>query len=420
MKRDETEVLVVGAGPVGLLAANLLAQLGIKVQIIDAEERTAARSYACALHPATLRLLDSLGLATAVLEQGQRISKIAFYDGPSRRAEIVLSDLVRDFPFLLVLPQNALEDILEQHLLQKHRVGVNWNHRFDTFQGEEDALVTTIEKLQGTAVGYIVPHWETMVQKRFPLRSKFLVGADGHNSLVRRRLEIEYERLTAPHLFFACEFTSDAEPEDELRVILDETTTNVLWPLPGGKFRWTFELVHSDLPDEFPEKERWATRSGEKALNEKIRASLQRIIHHRAPWFSAEIKEILWCKQVMFEGRLAKQFGRDRCWLVGDAAHQTGPVGVQSLNVGMRETQTLATRIQKIIRDEAPLEELSCYDREQHSEWQRLLSGLKPRNETNPWVRKRADRLLPCLPASGEDMKRLAGQLGLEYNGSST
>ena len=72
MKKDQTEVLVVGAGPVGLLTAILLAERDIQVQIIDSEERTAARSYACALHPATFRMLDHLGLGAGKVHQARQ------------------------------------------------------------------------------------------------------------------------------------------------------------------------------------------------------------------------------------------------------------------------------------------------------------------------------------------------------------
>jgi len=415
MKRDQTEVLVVGAGPVGLLTAILLAEHDIQVQIIDSEAGTAARSYACALHPATLRLLDRLGLAATVLEHSHRISKMVFYESDSRCVQINLSEFGGD---CLVLPQNVLEDILEQRLRQKNHLSVNWNHRFDRFQSGEDEVVATVEKLEGTAMGYIVPHWETMVKKSFPVRTQFLVGADGHNSIVRQRLGIDYDRVAGPQGFVACEFTSDSEPNDELRVVLDEATTNVLWPLPGGKYRWTFQLIHSESPHDFPEKDRIAVRSGETAVNEKIRHNLQRLIHHRAPWFSASIKEILWCKQVAFQHRLAKKFGRDRCWLAGDAAHQTGPVGVQSLNVGLSEADALAGALQKVLRAEAPLDSLAVYDQQRQTEWRRLLGlggGLRARIDTTAWVRSRCSRILPCLPASGEDVTLLANQLGLDF-----
>ena len=93
MREERTEVLVVGAGPVGLLTAILLAEAGIEVRIIDREERTTARSYACALHPRTLKLLDRMGLAAPIIERGRRIEKIAFYDGATRQAEVKLSEL---------------------------------------------------------------------------------------------------------------------------------------------------------------------------------------------------------------------------------------------------------------------------------------------------------------------------------------
>src|ERR1035441_10449506 len=93
MREERTEVLVVGAGPVGLLTAILLAEAGIEVRIIDREDRTTSRSYACALHPRTLKLLEGLGLAAPVLEAGRRVEKIAFYDGATRQAEVKLSQL---------------------------------------------------------------------------------------------------------------------------------------------------------------------------------------------------------------------------------------------------------------------------------------------------------------------------------------
>ena len=419
MRVRKTEVLVVGAGPTGLLTALLLAEAGIDVQIIDREKRTAARSYACALHGNTLKLLDRLGLAAAVLERGRRVNAIAFYDGEARRTAAWFSGLGGDFPFLVVLPQSELEDILEQRLREKSGLKVKWNHRFDGLQSqEEDSVVATVEQLEGTAMGYIAPHWETMVKKRFPIRAQFLVGADGHNSLVRQRLGIEYELSGTAQSFVGCEFTSETSGEDEVRVVMDETTTNVLWPLSENRYRWTFQLIHSEAPAEFPEKERLSAPQAEKLLNDRIRANLHKLVHGRAPWFTAEIKDILWCKQARFEQRLGKSFGRDRCWLAGDAAHQTGPVGVQSLNAGFAEAEQLAGILTKILHEEAPMAALETYERERQMDWRRLLGltgGLRAKNGSDAWVQKRSARLLSCLPASGEDLPRLAGQLGLEF-----
>lgn len=416
MREERTEVLIVGAGPVGLLSAIVLAEAGIEVRIIDRETTTTSRSYACALHPATLKLLDRVGLAAPIIERGRRIEKVAFYDGAARQAEVSLSASGGPFPFLVILPQNVLEATLEQRL-RSAGVHVNWNHRFHDLQNDAEATVATVEELGSTGTGYIVPHWETVVKRSFPVRTQFLVGADGHGSLVRQRLGIESNRVAGPEFFAAFEFEPAAPVADEVRVVLDATTTNVLWPLTNNRCRWTFQLLKSEMSGEFPEKERHGARMVEPAVDERIREYVGKVSKQRAPWFTAGVKEIAFCTEVVFEHRVARQFGRERCWLAGDAAHQTGPVGVQSMNLGMAEAVTLSGTIRRILREKAPLSLLDGYDRDGQAEWRRLLGlagGLKPRKETGPWARSRAAQLLPCLPAAHEDLGRLAGQLGLD------
>ncbi len=416
MREERTEVLVVGAGPVGLLTALRLAEAGVEVRIIDREERTAARSYACALHPRTLNLLEGLGLAAPVLEAGRRIEKIAFYEGATQQGELRLSQLGGQFPFMVVLPQNELEGALEQRL-RKAGVSVSWSHRFDAFQEEAGMVSANVEELSATGTGYIVPHWEAVVKRGFPLRAQFLVGADGHDSLVRRRLGIEHTRVAGPEFYAAFEFEPEQKIEDEVQVVLDQSTINVLWPLPHNKCRWTFQVLKAEMTAEFPEKERREARLAQHSMDERIQRYVEKVARQRAPWFTAGIKEITWCTEVVFEHRVAQQFGRDRCWLAGDAAHQTGPVGVHSMNVGMAEAVTLAGALRRILREKAPLSILGDCEREWQAEWRRLLGltgGPKPRKETTQWVRERCSRLLSCLPASGDDLTRLAGQLRLD------
>ncbi|HWW01913.1 MAG TPA: NAD(P)/FAD-dependent oxidoreductase [Candidatus Acidoferrum sp.] len=417
MHERQTEVLVAGAGPVGLWSALLLADAGVDVAIVDREERTAARSYACALHPATLKALHRFGLAEEAIARGRRIEKVAFYEGAVKRAELNLSSAGGDFPFLVVLPQNAFESLLEQRL-RRAGVKVFWNHRVADCADEEQSVAITIEEFAGTSTGYIVPHWETVVKERSIVRAQFLLGADGQNSTLRQRLGLEQENVGERQHFAAYEFETDAADAEEVRVVLDQTTTNVLWPLPKNRFRWTFQLVRSELPTEFPEKERRAARLAEPQIDERIREYVQRIARHRAPWFEAKIEKILWCTEVVFERRLVKDFGRNRCWLAGDAAHQTGPVGVQSMNAGFAEAGMLAAALQKTLRGQAQFDLLEGYNREWRNEWRRLLDltgDLSARNGTEPWIRERSARLLPCLPGLGKELTVLSNQLGLDW-----
>jgi 2-polyprenyl-6-methoxyphenol hydroxylase-like FAD-dependent oxidoreductase len=179
-------------------------------------------------------------------------------------------------------------------------------------------------------------------------------------------------------------------------------------------------LIKTELPVDFPEKERRGSRFAEKEVDECIREYVARVAQKRAPWFAAGVKELAWCTQVSFEHCLAKRFGRHRCWLAGDAAHQTGPIGAQSMNVGLTEAHSLATSVTRILRQEAPIDLLESYEEARQAEWQELLGlngGLRADDRTNPWVRERRGRILSCLPGSGTHLASLARQLGLGVMG---
>ena len=104
----DPEVLVVGAGPVGLVAALFLQQHGVRVEVIDMHQRTTQHSYALAIHPRTLQVLDEAGLSEGLIAAGRKLTKVAYYEGRERRAEIDYSALASRHPYLLVLRQSLL------------------------------------------------------------------------------------------------------------------------------------------------------------------------------------------------------------------------------------------------------------------------------------------------------------------------
>lgn len=403
-----------GAGPAGLTTALLLAEAGISVQIIDREARTTTRSYACALHPRTLDLLDRLGLARQLVEQGRKVPTMSFYEGANRKAELQISEMGGNFPYLLIVPQSVLEQTLEGQL-QAKGLAVEWSHRFDDFTQDGDGVTVAVEKLGGTSAGYSVPHYQTVVQKRLEMHAKFLVGADGHGSLVRKRLGVQDAVSTSPEVFAAYEFEADAPAADELRVVMDGKTTNVLWPLPGNKQRWTFQMLKTEM-EQMPDKDRRSFRLEQKDIDDHLRNFVQRVATNRAPWFKAAVKQVTWCTDVVFSHRMVKHFGRGRCWLVGDAAHQTGPVGAQSMNVAMAEGDALAAALRNVLRTYAPLQTLETYGEKCRLEWASLLDDktLHARSGTSDWVLQNKQRLLSCLPGHGPELIKLAAQLGLD------
>lgn len=400
----------------GMLAALLLAEADIEVKIIDQESRTAAQSYACTLHARTLKLLDRLGLATDVQKLGRRVDGIAFYEGEARRAELKMNELSEDFPFVVILPQTKLEALLEQKLKRDRRIQVHWNHRLAELQTADDGVTATIDELGQSAKGYIVPEMDWEVIRTGQTRAAFVIGADGHNSQVRQCLGIEYERLADPESFAVFEFESDIKLGAEARIVLDENSTNVLWPLTDRTCRWSFQLIQPDGSTEFPSKERTDVTILQPAVDFFTRKDVRKFAQARAPWFDGSIDELDWCTDVRFERRLVNRFGQGRCWLAGDAAHQTGPVGMQSMNIGLMEAEELAVSFSKIIREKASIDLLETYNRKRRQEWQRLLGikgGLRPGEKVDAWTKARCAKILPCIPASGDDLDCLLNQLNL-------
>src|SRR5436190_5928166 len=102
-RHPDPEVLVVGAGPVGLVAAWSLQQHGVRAQIIDMHQRTTQHSYALAIHPRTLQMLDEAGLAAGLIEAGRKVTTVAYYQGTERRCAIDYSALASSHPYLLVV-----------------------------------------------------------------------------------------------------------------------------------------------------------------------------------------------------------------------------------------------------------------------------------------------------------------------------
>lgn len=419
-RNDQTEVMVVGAGPVGLFTALQLAKSGIRVQLIDQESHTARHSYACALHPHTLQLLDNVGVASDAIKLGNRIEKIAFYEGATRCAEIDLPRLPVEFAFVLVLEQKALESLLEQKLKEHTGVEVHWNHRLADLVMKDDVAIATIDELGMEGKGYGVPDFELAVKKTVSASADFVVGADGHGSIVRQRLNIDfdYERVSKPQLFVVYEFETEAELSNEMRIVLNQHTAGVLWPFSTNKGRWSFQWPQADAPGDFPQKDRSPFTIVESPGAEDSRHRLLRLIGAQAPWFKNGIEQVGWATDIQFEHRLARQFGRDRAWLAGDAAHQTGPIGMQSMNMGFREGANLAAKLTKILREDGSPDLLRNYNRRLREEWEQLF-GWKGDPEasatTSEWVRKQCSRIPACLPASGSELTLLLHQLGLEF-----
>lgn len=413
LKRD-TQVVVSGAGPVGMMTALTLNRRGVRVAVVDEQMRTVARTYACALHPATLELLDEVGVAKDLIAVGQRVDTFAVYEGPARRLEAKYSQLPGKFPFLLVVPQPALEDALEARL-RAEGVPVHWSHRLSRIDLQKDAVALEVQKLEHGTAGYGVQRTAWTVAKEDAVTVPFIVGADGHKSLVRRQLGIDFPAVGDAQVFAVWEFAGDGPDLKEARVSISGGKSAVVWPLGQGWYRFGFEVDPSESPDGRPDKARQVAVAGDTSLEELERSRLKALVAERAPWFEIPAREVAWSMAIRFERRLALSYGKGPAWILGDAAHTSPPVSVASMNVGLQEAKSLAVELEAVLRTGAPREQLDAWGRARREEFHALLAKAPvAATGADPFAASHAKAIGDSLPVSGEDRGRLLKQVGLE------
>jgi len=382
------EALVIGGGPVGLFAALALLERGVSVQVLDAAGERAMRGYACGLHPETLRLLDGVGLAPALLEAGHRVDRLVVRRGQAVLGRADLAAMPSAYPFLLSLRQSELEELLEEALARRG-AGVLRHH-----------AVTQLYSRHGCV--HVAGHHDRDPRARGPNEDiavepierevDFVIGADGYFSVCRRALGVEFATVQPTRAFAVCEFMADLRGwEREAIIVPTPDAVSAFWPLGPNLGRWTFQ-VYNRL-DATPTLD-----------------DLHALLRERAPWFTPNPEQLCWSAVAPFEQRLARRFGQGRVWLAGDAAHSASPIGFHSMNRGFCEAEALAGLIASALYDED--HRPSAFERfegAQRAEWQRLF-GLEPATPDAGWP---GAELSPCLPATGQDLAVLTRQLRL-------
>lgn len=419
MKTEKCDVLVAGAGPVGLTAALFLSAQGLKTTVIDAKPNGVTHSYALALHPASLDLLEAVEVLDEVLRHAIRIPTVAVYSGGQRIASVPVAASTARHPYLAVLGQDVLEGILAK-ALSREGVKVQWNHRLSRFSHDAGHVAVEVDELEERVIGYAAARFDWLVRKTHQIEASFLIGADGHGSLVRRQLDLAFEEIRPAQHFAVFEFAGGSTA-NEVTLVLHDAGVAVHWPLPGGRARWSFAVDAEQTQVAGREKNHEPVQViGPGMYETLVESFLSELLAERAPWWSHPPGEVYWRMLVRFEHRLADRFGRGRVWLAGDAAHLTGPAGIQSMNIGMREAGDLSQLLIRASAKQGSLELLESYESSRQQEWRRMLglSGeVTARGDAPPEVVKRKDELMRGLPASGEALSGMLSALGLEWKG---
>jgi 2-polyprenyl-6-methoxyphenol hydroxylase-like FAD-dependent oxidoreductase len=370
------------------MAALRLHEQGVDVRIIDRQSRDTLHTFPVVLHPMTLRLLGSLGLSDVLFWSGRPVSHLAIYTEGERRAVLDLPTVAGVSSGALTLPQDVLRKALTDALVRRG-VSIEWNTRLASLQQDDRAARGWLETcLPGR------PESDTAAPRGSSFEAEYVIGSDGYDSAVRAAVGIELVEHGPLHsyAFFDAPTTRSGS---EAQLAVSETSSNAFYPLQGGLARFSFQLTGA--------LERCADLS-----------ALRELVSARLPWHREQVERCEWGGVAEFRHGLASHFGVGRVWLAGEAAHLTGPLGVQSLNVGMDEASELALRIGDALRHPSAEAFGRDYDAGRSLQWRELL-GLSdrasPGARSPAWAWRNYGRILSCLPASGRDLDDLLDQL---------
>lgn len=402
MKTLSTDVLIAGAGPVGLLLALWLTRNGVRVVIVDCAASPGTHSYALGLHPETVDLLKECGLGPALESHAPPHTEMLVYAEEEAVARLPIA--ARKEP-LRVFGQHQLESVLETKL-RSEGVEVLWCHALTDFCEKPDGIEAIVDEREERLIGYASAHLDWFARRSLKINARFLVGSDGHRSLTRRRLGLAFREIGKAEIFAVFEFA--CREEDNIPVfptlVFHPKSISALWPTAQGNYRWAFEVDTRFTRNVRREKDRYLAQwSNDAAFPAVEEALLRDFISKRAPWFTPKPKNVLWRSVVRFERRIASEIGKGRVALAGDAAHLGGPLGMHSVNLGMQEARLLADALTRWIRDDEA-SDILAYREHTLNCWQALLSsedgGGAPVYPAS--IQPHGHRLAWTLPVPGE------------------
>ncbi len=306
MSLEQADVVVVGAGPVGLLAALAAARNGNTVTLLEKNAVRPPQSRAIGITAPTLGIFERLGLLDGFLRSGVRVARAGGYSETRKLCTVDFSGLKTPYPFVLAIPQDRTESLLERAVLKNPGVRfVRGVEALNVHRSDEWCTVTGAVADGG----------------RLSARGRFVFGCDGAKSTVRRVSGIRFLGKPYPHTFLMADYPDTTGWGDEARLFFTAGGSVESFPLPDGYRRFVLRTPYfltNDLPG-FLAREIHA-RCGIQIDNSNRRFESAFGVQHF----------------------LASSFALPRLFLCGDAAHVMSPIGGQNMNVGFADAECAA------------------------------------------------------------------------------
>ncbi|OBK25801.1 hypothetical protein A5634_25910 [Mycobacterium asiaticum] len=384
------DVLVVGAGPVGLVAGCELARRGVSVRVIDKLPQPTTQSRAIAVHARSLDMFDRMGIVDELISTGIKATAMQLYAGHRKLFRVPLGGVEAAFPFTLTTAQTETERVLDKHL-QSLGVAVERGVELVALAQDVDTAQLTLRHADGSSER---------------VRTRWVIGADGGHSAVRRLVGTKLEGCFEGERFLLGDVDAKHSLDlDSMHTFFAPDGPVVVLPMADDRMRFLAQV-------------RCAAGTPVEATLEALQAILDRRIG------GIELTRSHWLTG--FEVRHARvpAYRWGRVFLAGDAAHIHSPAGGQGMNTGMQDAYNLAWKLVEVIQDQAGEALLDSYQAERLpvadsviAFTDRLtragtLSGLPSR------VRNAVVRMVSHVPAARRAMAGTAEETNLAYRNS--
>jgi 2-polyprenyl-6-methoxyphenol hydroxylase-like FAD-dependent oxidoreductase len=396
----EPDVLIVGAGPTGLVLALWLTRLGIRVRIVDKTAEPGTTSRALAVQARTLEFYRQVGLADVLVGQGRKFAAANLWVAGKRVGRAVFGDMgqgLSPYPYALIYPQDEHERLLIDRLAA---VGVDVERRIELMGFEEASgrAVTHLKHADGT-------------QER--CAAAYIAGCDGTHSRVREALGIGFPGGIYAHLFYVADVeASGAAMNGEVHAGLDATDFLAVFPLKREGHARLIGTVR------------------EEAKRQHENLSWDDVSKGVIGWMGMDVAHVNWFSTYRVHHRVADHFRKGRAFLLGDAAHIHSPVGGQGMNTGIGDAVNLAWKLAAVVHGRAHAALLGSYEPERIAFARRLVTttdqAFKAVTSRGTIARRVRLNLVPLLvpplfelAAVRRFMFRTISQTAVHYRGSS-